>query len=327
MSSPYDRLSPEIILGAAEEWGFRPTGELVQLNSYENRVFDIRLERESKESSSPSSVIAKFYRPGRWTPDAIQDEHEFLAELATEGVPAVAPLTHPRGGFTKKHGDFVTAIFPKRAGRMPQEFLEGELRAAGRLLARLHNVGARRPARHRVTLTTDNYGRVPLAMLERFAPPAVWSRYREAAESILDFLEENMDVKAHIRIHGDCHKGNLLKDDRHDGVGFYFVDFDDFVNGPVVQDFWMLLSGSVETDDQAAAELEELVSGYEELREAPPDFALIEPLRGLRIINYAGWIASRWSDRFFPTLFPGFTGEAWWLDECLRLEQIAGRST
>ncbi len=334
--SVFDELTPDFILGAVESSGFMPTGEITQLNSYENRVFDIKVEPHELIGASAGArpgLIAKFYRPGRWSMDAIQDEHDFLTDLKAEGIPAVAPfLTRNQNNGKDEtvfhYEGFPTALFPKTAGRMPQEFLNGELETVGRLLARIHNVGARRPARHRLTLDAETYGYHALDRLERIVYPEMWTRYRDACESILEFLDDELDPRENIRIHGDCHKGNLLQVDSVSptGVkegGFFFVDFDDSCNGPPVQDFFMLLSGASDHDDQAKRELDSLLNGYEELRSVPDNLYLLEALRGLRILHYSGWIAARWADPFFPSLFPDFHSYNWWASECLRIEQIA----
>lgn len=327
--SVFDDLTPDFILGAVESSGFTPTGEITQLNSYENRVFDIKVEPHEMIDATAGArpaLIAKFYRPGRWSLDAIQDEHDFLVDLKNEGIPAVAPFVTDDETVFLYEG-FPTALFPKTAGRMPQEFLKGELEQVGRLLARLHNVGARRPAPHRLTLDAETYGYNALDRLERIVYPEMWNRYRDAAETILEFLEDELDPRENIRIHGDCHKGNLLQTSASvaSGLkdGFFFVDFDDSCNGPPVQDFFMLLSGASDHDDQAKIELDALLSGYEELRTVPDNLFLLEALRGLRIIHYSGWIAARWEDPFFPSLFPDFHSYNWWASECLRIEQIA----
>lgn len=343
----FTNLTPETILTACEELGFHPTGEMTQLNSYENRVYDVRVENfasDDKASDHPTSVIAKFYRPGRWSPEAIQDEHQFLFDLKAEGIPAVAPYAkpktkqEPKTEFAFLHEGFITAIFPKTLGRMPQEFMRGELQQVGRILARLHNVGAKKEASHRPHLNTETYGDPALERLEQVVYPELWPKYREAAEYLLGYLDDELTKENEIRIHGDCHKGNLLLKDSamkssqgavsphlDQAKQFYFVDFDDCCNGPAVQDFFMLLSGSSSLDADAHDELEELLVGYEELRVVPKNLYLLEPLRGLRILHYAGWIAARWSDPFFPSLFPDFLSYNWWSDECLRLEQIASR--
>jgi Ser/Thr protein kinase RdoA (MazF antagonist) len=318
MASDFDRLQPQLILEAIEASGFRTTGEYSQLNSYENRVFDVRLEESSRAPQPIDRVIAKFYRPHRWSRAAIHDEHEFLNDLLNEGIPAVAPLVLRNGHTTMEMEGYIMALFPRVVGRMPQEFLGGQLKQVGRTLARIHNIGARKPAKHRPTLNAKMYGWPALERLERFVYPELWLRYEETAIVILEHIEDTLDERSFIRIHGDCHKGNLL----HTGTEFFFVDFDDFCNGPVIQDFWMLLSGSIE-DEDAAREHEEICLGYEELREIPDEWHLFDPLRALRIIHYAGWIAQRWEDPFFQRIFPEFHGYNYWLDELNRLEKIA----
>lgn len=321
MSSDFDALQPETILEAIDLAGYRTTGEISQLNSYENRVFDVRLEKSSQAPQPVDRVIAKFYRPRRWSEAAIKDEHDFLLDLTREGIPAVAPLPLSNGTTTLTHEGYVLALFPRVYGRMPDEFLPGQLKQVGRTLARIHNVGARKPARHRPNLTVANYGWPALDRLERYVYPELWRRYEEICMQILEEIEEQLEEATHIRIHGDCHKGNLLQSASGDR-DFFFVDFDDFCNGPVVQDFWMLLSGD-EDDEEAEAERDEIVAGYEELREVPDEWHLFAPLRALRIIHYAGWIAHRWNDPFFQRIFPEFQSYNYWLDELTRLEKIA----
>lgn len=320
----FDRLQPQMILDAVERAGFLPTGEYTQLNSYENRVFDLRLEEGHAERSR---VIAKFYRPHRWTREAIEDEHRFLADLHGEGIPAITALelatrTCVKARTTLDYDGFIMALFPRVAGRMPDEFLPGQLKQVGRTLARIHNVGARRWADNRLTLSAEDYGWPALDRLQNFVYPELWSRYRDVASDILEFIESELDSRSFVRIHGDCHKGNLLLQDSAGHREFFFVDFDDFCNGPVVQDFWMLLSGPLE-DDEVRREFDELCDGYSELRDLPDEWHWIEPLRGLRIIHYSGWIAQRWQDPFFKRVFPSFTTYNHWLDELSRLEKIA----
>jgi len=309
----FDALTPQVILELVEDAGFRPTGEYSQLNSYENRVFDIFVEPDQR-------VIAKFYRPGRWSDEAIFDEHQFLAELKTEGISAVAPLELKNAQTLVRKDQYRAALFPRVVGRNPQEFLKGELKQVGRLLARIHNVGSRKKARHRLSLDAKTFGWDLLDRLESFVYPELWRGYVDVSVRILEYLEAELIPENYIRIHGDCHKGNLL----HSGDEFFFVDFDDFVNGPEVQDFWMLLSG-ISTDIYASREYDEICEGYEELRQLPDDWYLIEALRGLRIISYAAWIAHRWNDPFFKRIFPGFKDYNYWAEELRQLERIAGQ--
>lgn len=317
--SEFDRLTPDHIYKAVESFGQIPTGEILQLNSYENRVYDVKLE--SKERSH---LIIKFYRPSRWTPAQISEEHSFLNELQQEGLPAIAPLT------TSFDVDgFTVAIFPKVQARMPYELMGDDYKEIGRRLARLHNVGERSRFQHRPKLDRKTYGERSLQRLERFIAPDLQQRYFTAAETILDCLENEFDPETYIRVHGDCHRGNLLKTDPRDGSRpeYFFVDFDDSCMGPPEQDFFLLLSGSIESDPTAETELNLLLDGYEELRKAPKNLTSLEVLRGLRIIYYAGWIAARWNDKYFPKLFPAFfdapESHNWWADETLRLEKIA----
>ena len=320
MSSDFDDLQPQLILEAIERAGYLTTGEMSQLNSYENRVFDVRLETSHSAPQPVDRVIAKFYRPHRWNEAAIKDEHDFLKELQGEGILACAPLELRNGRTTLNFDGFVLALFPRVVGRMPDEFLSGQLKQVGRTLARIHNVGSRHPAQHRPDLTVGNYGWPALERLERCVYPELWRRYEEVCVDILETIQEPLNDAHFIRIHGDCHKGNLLQ--TASGTrDFIFVDFDDFVNGPVVQDFWMLLSGS-EEDADTDAERNEIIAGYEELREIPDEWHLLSPLRALRIIHYAGWIAQRWNDPFFKRIFPAFETYNYWTDELTRLEKI-----
>lgn len=316
-SSSFYSLSPEKVLLAAENAGYYPTGEFTQLNSYENRVFDLKLEEPCQQGALNKNIIAKFYRPHRWSKEALLDEHEFLLSLKNEGIPAVAPLIHGHNTtFSEVEGMYV-AFFPKVLGRMPQEFLHGELHKVGRLLAQVHNIGSKKIAYHRPNLDTRYQGWGTLDFLQDWIAPEVRERYTHAAEDILYAIDDIFDPSEFIRIHGDCHKGNLL----NNGQEFFLVDFDDFVNGPVMQDFWMLLSGD---EDQLDDEKMQIIEGYEELREFPHhQWSWIPLLRGLRIIHYAGWIAKRWKDPSFPRLFPDYNTYSYWAEEVEALEKIA----
>lgn len=319
-TSSFFNLNPDKVLHAVELAGFHPTGEFTQLNSYENRVFDIKLEVDSQNSAT--HLISKFYRPQRWSKEAVLEEHEFLLELKQEGIPAIAPLVLPNSSTILPFEGMNVAFFPKVLGRMPQEFLKGELRQVGRLMAQVHNVGARKKAPHRPIMDTSYHGGWDtLDHLQDWIAPEVIDRYNDAAEEILYSIDETFNTNEFIRIHGDCHKGNIL----HNGSEFFLVDFDDFVNGPVIQDFWMLLSGDKESLE---FEKEEIISGYEELREFPyHQWAWVPLLRGLRIIMYAGWIAKRWSDPSFPRIFPEFNSYRYWAEEVEALEKIAWEIT
>lgn len=316
-------LTPDHVLAAVEACGLATTGEYVQLNSYENRVFDVVLEKELSPPELGGRVIAKFYRPGRWSKEAILEEHQFLKELTDQGIPAVNALAL---GPEKKTLHFInglnTALFPKARGRLAQELSLDELKSVGRLLARLHNVGATRKASHRPVLNTHQYGWPSLKLLQDWVAPELWARYEAAATQILKYLDKELKESGFIRIHGDCHKGNLLKTDRAGELQeFFFIDFDDFCNGPPVQDFWMFFSAD---EDENLEEQEAILAGYLEFRDLDlSELRYMRPLRGLRIIHYAAWIARRWEDPSFPRLFPQFQSYSYWAEDVEALEKIA----
>ncbi len=313
-------LTPHVVLEALESVGFIPNGYVTPLNSYENRVMSVGLEEPAYyegQLGASVGVVTKFYRPGRWSRDAIQDEHDFLFELLKEGIPVVAPLIYENGETISEREGIFFSVFPRVAGRSPQEFIGEDLKQVGRRLAQIHNIGSRSFARDRPSLTPEDFGWPALDLLEKWVTPELWRRYEKAATEIVHYLEDEMDPDDFIRIHGDCHRGNLL----HDGKEFYFVDFDDFVNGPPVQDFWMLFSGERE---EAEHDRDMILSGYEDLRDIDErSLNWMEPLRGLRIVHYASWIAKRWEDPSFPKLFPNFNSYNYWLEEADRLERIA----
>ncbi len=316
-------LTPDTVLKSIENQGFELSGRYIQLNSYENRVFSVEIE-PTEESPEPTNIIAKFYRPGRWSKEAIQEEHDFLNELKNLGIPAVAPLNTSTSNNKKQSifstGEIYSTIFPKAVGRIPQELNAEELKQVGRLLAQLHNVGGQKKALHRPTISTKDYGDSSLNILSKLIPPELSERYLDAAETILNYLDEKLEPEKFIRIHGDCHKGNLLQTDPIKGPKeYFFVDFDDFCNGPVVQDFWMLFSG-----DQDEEEKDAILSGYTDLRNFnETDFEIMNGLRGLRMIYYSSWIAMRWEDPSFKTIFSNFKSYDYWAAETHELDKIS----
>jgi Ser/Thr protein kinase RdoA (MazF antagonist) len=313
MISSFFNLDPESVLKTCENAGFKPTGLFTQLNSYENRVFDIQLE-------GSENIIAKFYRPERWTPDAIFEEHHFLKELNEAEIPSLNPLVLKNDSTLIDSNGISVAFFPKFRGRMPQELSLEDLNRIGQLFARVHNVGAKSKAPTRPYMDSSYYGGwETLSNLDNWVVPELKSRYFPAAEDILNFIDERFDPSEFIRIHGDAHKGNILQMQQ----SYFLVDFDDFCNGPVVQDFWMLLSYNEET---LTEEKDAFIAGYQMFREFPfHQLDWIEALRGLRIIMYAGWIAKRWEDPSFPRLFPEFGNYSYWAEEVEALEKIAWR--
>lgn len=327
VENSFFNLTPEVILDATEKAGFFPTGEFTQLNSYENRVFDIKLDPSQKFQN----IIAKFYRPGRWSKPCILEEHSFLADLNKAGIKAVAPISMQKINSTIILSENIfVSFFPKIRGRMPDELINDDLYKIGQLMAKVHNVGTQSKFKHRPHYTTDGINSFEgLGTLKKFIAPEVLNRYLEVAEDLLSVYEQEVSPIEFFRIHGDCHRGNLL----HDGNEFFLVDFDDCVHGPAIQDFWMLLSGDTsqtttqadsDLSDQIISEREQLIQGYETLREFPHhQWDWIPLMRAFRIINYACWIARRWNDPSFPKLFPQFNTYQYWAEEVEALEQIA----
>lgn len=313
------QLTPDFVLDAVENSFARTTGEYLQLNSYENRVYSVRLE-----DPPGAQVIVKFYRPKRWSEQAIREEHAFLEELQAGGVSAIAPLKQKNGSTLSLHEGLWFTVFPKARGRMPQEFFNEDLTSLGRVLARLHNVGSQHPSRERPILDVQNYGEPALKIIAPMVTPMLKDRYLHAAHTIFDYLDAELDTSRFQRIHGDCHRGNVLQTDEPGKPKEYFlIDFDDFGMGPVAQDFWMLFRRD---DEDFNDEIDAFLAGYTELRDFDEEeLRFMEPLRGMRIIHYAAWIARRWSDPSFPQIFPQFASDSYWFDEVKALEQVVER--
>jgi len=328
----YD-LTPDRILAAAEKTGVRCTGRLMQMNSMENRVWEVEIEVEDEaalRSRSEKARILKFYRPGRWSRAQIEEEHRFLLDLREAEVPVVAPLPIGKGGkagtlsTVPGAGNLFFAVFPKVGGRHPDEMDEAQLVRVGRALARMHNVGALRDAPHRLRLTPEVYGYRNLDyLLETEAiPERLEEAYVEAAEEICARAEELFDgfgAGALQRIHGDCHLGNLLWADSPPHDGPFWLDFDDMVVGPPVQDVWLIVPGR---DEDALERRGHLLRGYEEMRAFDrATLRLVEPLRALRYIHFSAWIAKRWSDPAFPRRFDHFGTERYWAEQVADLRE------
>lgn len=316
----YD-LTPERILQAVEVFGFRCTGRCLPLNSMENRVYEVEIEVEDEsviKSRSEKFRIVKFYRPGRWSREQILDEHRFLLDLVEAEIPAVAPLTLANGETLSDipGTKIMSAVFPKIGGRNPDEFNVEQLLQLGRLLARLHTVGAKREATHRVKLDENSYGRENLRYLleARVIPPMFEKRYEATVTAICDFAAPLFKGAEAQRIHGDCHLGNILWTD----TGAFLVDFDDMLQGPCIQDLWLTVPGR---DEYARQDFEILIEGYEQMRTfSRKSLALIEPLRALRIIHFNAWIARRWGDPAFQRTFVNFGSDNYWQEQLNLLE-------
>jgi len=316
---PFERLDPVTVLDAVESLGLLTDGRLFALNSYENRVYRVGLEgplsgRSLLPGVVPDQCVVKFYRPGRWSDAQLHEEHEFGRELADADLPVAAPVfIEGRSLFT--HAGYRFAVFECRRGSAPELSAPGALALVGRTLGRLHAVGARHRFRYRESLDDWRCGaRARGAVLDSgLLPPGLETRYAERSAEVVAAIGAAFDAVGPMRyrrLHGDCHLGNLLWQDS----GPVFVDLDDCIDGPAIQDLWMLFSGG--TSDAARAEWTTLIEGYEQF--APFDFtevALIEPLRALRMLNHSAWLTLRWEDPAFPRAFPWFGGPRYWEDQ------------
>lgn len=310
MDSLFFRLTPDRVLDAVEAGGFRPTGHCTALNSLENRVYDLRLE-------DGRHVVAKFYRPGRWSGAAIAEEHAFLDELRGAEIPVCAPMAFADGETLHRVDDIHYAVWPRTGGRAPDELSDEEVAVLGRFVARIHNVGAAAEAPHRPALDAESFVHEPLRALEEreLLPEAFAGRYRAAAEGVAEVFEACARGVPLHRIHGDCHPGNLLRGD----AGFSFLDFDDCLRGPAVQDVWMLIPAR---DAEGARQRRLFVEAYRQFRPFEERWLeLVEPLRALRFVRYAAWIGRRWEDPAFPSTFPHFGTPEYWERETLDLEE------
>ena len=314
-ATPYATLTPDAVLNAVDSIGLHSDGRLLALNSYENRVYQIGID-----DSTP--IVAKFYRPARWPDAAILEEHTFTQELAEREIPVVAPLVVD-GRTLHTYADFRFTVYPRRGGRAPELDDPNTLEWMGRFIGRIHAVGALTNFEHRPTLDIASFGIAPREFLlsNNWIPPDLDAAYRSVIDQALESVRHcyaRAGTVAHIRLHGDCHAGNVLWTDD----GPHFVDFDDSRMGPAVQDLWMMLSG--ERADRAR-QLADILAGYEDFYEFDPrELHLIEALRTLRLIHYSAWLAMRWEDPAFPIAFPWFNTQIYWQDRILELrEQIA----
>jgi len=318
MQHPYTALTPDKVMDALARLGLWPDGRLLALSSYENRVYRAHLDEPVQ---GHSAVVVKFYRPGRWSPEQILEEHTFAAELVTAEVPAVAPLM--LDGATLHHAEgFDFAVSPLRGGRPPELDDLDVLEWIGRFLARLHNTGAARPFADRPALDVAQFAQEPAEWLlgHGAIPFEVEREWRAAFQTALPLLQSTLEglPERAIRLHGDCHPGNILWTPDE---GPHFVDLDDARMGPAVQDLWMLLSGDRR---QRTLQLSALLDGYEQLRDFDRrELGWIEGLRTLRLIHYSAWLARRWNDPIFPINFPWFGTPDYWRSQVQMLhEQI-----
>ena len=349
--NPYTSLTPDVVLDALADIGLMGDGRLTALSSYENRVYQIHLETERTPSQTngtpiPNSVVAKFYRPGRWTDAQIQEEHDFAAELVAAEVPVVPPLNlqgqtlhhkafELQGERETSHAEsfkgFAYSVSERRGGRPPELDDAEVLEWIGRFLARIHTVGSAKSFHNRPTLSIDTFMQEPRDGLfaNKAIPMEVERAWQDAWQQAMDVMHAAGFGSAHgsdwphfqmLRLHGDCHPGNKLWTPADlPGGGPHFVDLDDARMGPAVQDLWMLLSGDRK---QRSGQLSMLLEGYEQVRDFDRrELALIEPLRTLRLVHYSAWLARRWDDTIFTINFPWFGTPDYWRGQVQMLEE------
>lgn len=314
-AAPYYQLTPDTVLDAVESTGRLCSGHLLALNSYENRVYQVGME------DGPPLVV-KFYRPGRWSDAAILEEHAFALELEAQEIPLVAPLVD-QGVSLHKASEFRFALFPRRGGRAPEPGDPDQLNWIGRFLGRIHAVGASKHFSDRPVIDLESHALEPRDWLLEHdcIPDDLLPAWTSTVDALLPRMEAAFERAGHfrtLRLHGDCHLGNILWTD----AGPHFVDLDDCRTGPAIQDLWMLLSGNRQ---EMSMQLGEVLDGYEEFADFDPrELHLLEALRTMRMLHHSAWLAQRWEDPAFPVAFPWFGSQRYWQEQVLALrEQLA----
>ncbi len=309
---PYDALTPDMVMAAVESLGHLCDARLLALNSYENRVYQVGIEGEQP-------LIAKFYRPERWTNDQILEEHGFTQELFDADISVVAPMRMHGGQSLYEFGGFQFALFRRQGGHPPELDNLDSLLILGRTLGRMHTVGASSHFKYRHELSIQRMAQDSYQFLsEHFIPTELQTAYVTLCEDLIARIRDCYQPQGGIRVHGDCHSGNILW--RADTA--HFVDLDDCVTAPVIQDLWMLLSGDYQ---QRCRQLSEVLEGYNEFADFNPvELNWVEAMRTMRIIYYSAWLGRRWADPAFPRSFPWFNDARYWSDHILELrEQLA----
>jgi len=309
---PFQTLTPSFIMDAVESEGYRCDYRNSALNSYENRVYQVGIDEGQP-------LIAKFYRPGRWSEQQIMEEHQFCFELVEHELSVVAPCRNEAGESLFHYDGFRFALYPRQGGHAPEFDNNDNLLILGRMLGRIHSIGAVRPFLHRPTLDSRSFGHESVALInERFIPDEYRASYQAVTDQLLQAIDEICSDAAqvrYIRTHGDCHAGNILW---RDGAP-HFVDFDDARMAPAVQDLWMMLSGD---RPRQLVQLAQLIKGYSEFYDfRPSELRQVEALRALRMLHYSAWLASRWEDPTFPRTFPWFNTVRYWGEHILQLRE------
>ncbi len=310
----YARLSPDLVLDAIESIGFLSDARVLTLNSYENRVYQIGIE-------DAEPLIAKFYRPDRWSDEQILEEHQFAFELVEQEIPVIAPIIKD-GKSLFEYENYRFALYERRGGHAPELENLDTLHTLGQQLGRIHAVGQTKPFQFRPTISIKSFAVESRHYIleQNLVPSSLLEAYTSLTQDLIEKIESQYDVSQYrsIRLHGDCHPGNILV--RYDNL--HIVDLDDARNGPAIQDLWMLLNGD---RAQKISQLSSILDGYEEFCEFDSkEIRLIEVFRSLRMLHYCGWLAKRWSDPAFPMAFPWFNTENYWASHILELrEQLA----
>lgn len=313
---PYEKLTPDMVINAVESLGYVSDARILALNSYENRVYQVGIE--AKEP-----IIVKFYRPDRWSVNQILEEHEFTNKLYSLEIPVVPPeeLTDFKYKTLGELNGFLFSIYPRQGGRAPELDNLDHLFQLGQFIGRIHSVGATFDFKFRNSLSVEDYGEKNVRYLtdNNFIPKDLLPAYLSISSQLLKILT-SIELNSHkfktISLHGDCHPGNILwREDRP-----HFLDFDDAISGPAIQDLWMLLSGEKENKQK---QFSEILDGYENFYSFnSSELSLIEPLRVLRVLYYNGWIAKRWKDPAFPKSFPWFNTQNYWSQHILELKEL-----
>jgi Ser/Thr protein kinase RdoA (MazF antagonist) len=310
--TPYASLSPDVVQDALEAVGYLCDGHVLALGSYENRVYQVGVD-------GGEPVVVKFYRPGRWRDESILEEHAFALELAAQEIPVVAPTVQD-GRSLHSHAGFRYAVFPRRGGRWPELGNTEEREWVGRFLGRIHAVGraGRFLQRPRLSIQELGYKARETVLGGDWMPDYLAAKYADVTQALLAEIEARAALwgdAAQLRIHGDCHRNNILWTD----AGPHFVDLDDCQTGPAIQDLWMLLAGNMQ---EMRTQLRDLIAGYEQfLPFDRGELALIESLRALRMMHYSAWLARRWHDPAFPRAFPWFATARYWEDHYRSLDE------